>query len=197
MCRDIVAHVNLFDNDLPLFFNVRRVESGVEEHIGQYLEGDGEMGSGHLAPVDGQLFVRTTVKDTAHAFNGRGNFAGGRTFGGAPEAEVFNKMGDAGLGLGFMTRTGVDKDAHGYGAGVRHRGGYQAKSVIECRFTKQRRIPLAILGMVRFWLVMSSRAEGKAIYINNVITGDCFVTALPAMTNGFNQMQIEPSHCVC
>ena len=48
-------------------------------------------------------------------------------------------------------------------------------------------------GAARLWLVMSLRAEGEAIYIDSsIITRDCFVAALLAVTSGFSQMQIKP-----
>ena len=95
--RRVQRHVNLFDDDLALLFNLRGVEERVGEYIHHHVQGAVEMRLRHLAPVDGQLFIGAGVKHTPHPFDHRTDIHGRRPFFRALKTHVLDKVGDTRL----------------------------------------------------------------------------------------------------
>ena len=63
------------NNTMGYFFNIIRIEFGVQQHIGQDFRGILKMVFRDFAPVKGQLFVGSAVQNTANSLNGLRNFA--------------------------------------------------------------------------------------------------------------------------
>ena len=127
-------HRQLFEDDLPLLLHLLGLEDGRAHHVGQHVQGEGEVGRRHLAVVDRELAVGAAVEEAAHAVDGLGDLAGGGPLGAALEAEVLDEVGEAGLLLALVAgaRPHVDTDAHRVGVG--HGGGEDAEAVGQCRF---------------------------------------------------------------
>ena len=119
----VLDHVELFEDDAALFFDVLGVEAGVAEHVDEEVEGLGEVGKGDLGPVDSDLLVGGAVEHAAYSLHGLGDLLGEGPFLGALETDMLDEVGDAGLGVGLIPRAGPDKDGHGRGAGVGHIAG--------------------------------------------------------------------------
>ena len=119
----VLDHVEFFKDDAALFFDILGVETGVAKHVDEEVEGLGEVGKGDLGPVGGDLLVGGAIERSSDALHGLGDMLGERSFLCTFEADVLDKVGDAGLGVVLVAGPGADEDGHGGGPGVGHVAG--------------------------------------------------------------------------
>ena len=122
------VHLDFFEDNLALFFDVVGIEFGTEDEIGKDIEGDGEMRVEDLG-VEADLFLGG--EGVEHATDGihfAGDVFGGAAFG-ALEDHVLEEMGDAVFGEGFAAGAVANPDANGDGADVLHGLGNDDKAV--------------------------------------------------------------------
>ena len=72
----VLDHVELFEDDAALFFDVLGVEAGVAEHVDEEVEGLGEVGEGDPGPVGRDLLVGGAVECASDALDGLGDLLG-------------------------------------------------------------------------------------------------------------------------
>ncbi len=99
--------------------------------IGQEVQGKGEMGPGHLGPVDGKLLICPPVEHPPHCLQGRIEVLGGRPPLRPLEKQVLQEMGRACLLVPLTAGAGPDEDDEGDGADMGGGGGDNAQAVGE------------------------------------------------------------------
>ena len=115
----VEVHLDLFKDDLALFFYVLGIEQRAENEVGDDIKGDGEMLVENLG-VEADLFLGS--ESIEHAADGV-HFAGD-SFGGAAlstlEDHVLDEVGEAVFFGDFAAGTVANPDADGDGANVGH-----------------------------------------------------------------------------
>src|SRR5665213_3550295 len=130
LARRVVVHLDLFEHDLLFAFQVGRVETCVEQHVGQHVDGARQMAVDDVRVETGRLFVGHRVElaaDRVHLF---GDLARGPAL--RPlEHHVFEEVRDpAALGR-FERGADVTPDPDGGGADLAHALGEHEQTVGE------------------------------------------------------------------
>ena len=89
------------------------------------------MGTGDLAPEDGDLAVGAGVHDAADALDGLADVAGRGPLLAALEGEVFDEVGHTGEFGRLVPGTGANEDGDGNGLGMGHHRRDDAQLVAE------------------------------------------------------------------
>ena len=103
-------------------------EGGVEDEVGEQVEGGGDVFVEDLDVEADGFFAGEGVEVAADGVDFAGELLGGAG-GGALEDHVLEEVGDAVDGERLVARAGVDPDAHGDGAEVRHLLGEDEEAV--------------------------------------------------------------------
>ena len=126
----VLVHLDLFEDDALLAGDVLGGEGGVEDEVGEEVEGGGNV---LVEDLDGEadgLFAGEGVEVAADGVDLAGELLG-VAGGGALEDHVLDEVGDAVEGGGLVAGAGGDPGAHGDAADVRHGLGEDEEAVGE------------------------------------------------------------------
>lgn len=117
--RIVFLHANLFEHHLPLFGDILGGKQWPQHHVGEHVKRQRQMFVQHLGVKAYLFFGGKRVQQSAHRIHLARNL-----FGGAPrcalEHHVLDKMRHAALAGGLASRAGVQPDANGNRAHMRH-----------------------------------------------------------------------------
>ena len=115
----VEIHLDLFENDLALLFDVVGIEFRTENKIGKDIEGDGEVLVEYFS-VETNLFFRGEgIEHAADGIHFAGNVFGGAAFG-AFKHHVLKEVGETVFGGDFAAGAVADPDADGDRTDVLH-----------------------------------------------------------------------------
>ncbi len=126
----VFVHLDLFEDDALFLGDVFGGEGGVEDEVGEEVEGGGDVFVEDLEVEADGFFAGEGVEVAADGVDFAGELLGGAR-GGALEDHVLDEVGDAVDGGGLVAGAGVDPDAHGDGAEVGHALGEDEEAVGE------------------------------------------------------------------
>ncbi len=106
----VVAHADLFEDDLPLGFHVGGTERGLPEHVGEDVERGFELRIGNAHVEHGLLVRRERVHLAANRLDGLGDLTGAARLR-ALEEQMLEKVARAPLRRGLVARTASDPRA--------------------------------------------------------------------------------------
>ena len=117
LARVVVVHGQLFEDDAPLQLHVGLRQTGGRHHVGEEVDGAGQVLLDDLPVVVGDLFARGGVDGAAEIVDPLGDLLGAAS----PrslEEEVFEEMGRAEAVHAFVGRSGAHPHPHGRRARV-------------------------------------------------------------------------------
>ncbi len=117
--RIVHVHLNLFEDDLPLFSDVVGIEERPEDEIGHDVEGDGKMFVQHLHVEADLLLGGEGVQHAADGIHLAGDGFGGAALG-TLEDHVLHEVGKAVFVRSFAAGAVADPNSNGNRADVRH-----------------------------------------------------------------------------
>ena len=126
----VFVHLDFFEDDALLAGEVVGGEGGVEDEVGEEVEGGGDVFVEDLDVEADGFFAGEGVEVAADGVDFAGELLGGAG-GGALEDHVLDEVGDAVEVGGLVAGAGVDPDAHGDGAEVGHALGEDEEAVGE------------------------------------------------------------------
>jgi len=94
LIRCVLDHLHLFDDDFLFLCQIVFIEAGMQEQIGQQIEGAFQLGVDNLHRKAGHLVGRIRVELTAQTIRFRGDFVS-RTAVRAFEKRVLDEVTDA------------------------------------------------------------------------------------------------------
>jgi len=117
--RVVHVHLDFFEDDLALFFDVFGIEFGAKDEVRENIESNGEMRVEDLG-IETDLFLGGEgIEHAADGIHFTGNVFGGTALR-AFKDHVLQEMGGAIFGGGFATGAVANPDAHGNGTDVLH-----------------------------------------------------------------------------
>ena len=133
VARRVEVHVHLLDDDALLAVDLLGLELRVAQHVGEHVERDPAVLGRASDVVAGVLLAGERVELAADPVDLDADVARGRAPFGSLEEHVLGEVRDA-VRLGrFVARAGCEEDEARRRRDLRHRGGQQAKSVVEGR----------------------------------------------------------------
>ena len=124
----VFVDFDFLEDDAALALDVGMGEGGVEDQVGEDVEGDGDVVVEGLDAEADSFLAGVGVEVAADGVHFTGDVLGG-SGAGAFEEHVLDEMGDAVGGGLFIARAGFDPDAHGDGAEVLHAFGENGEPV--------------------------------------------------------------------
>ena len=119
----VVAHPDLFENDVPLGLHLIGSERGPPHDVGENVERQLEVIVGHPHVERGVLLGREGVHVAADGLD-RGRDIRRGPVGRSLEEQVLQEVAGAELALVFVDRAGSNPEANGYGSQVGHSLGH-------------------------------------------------------------------------
>ncbi len=126
----VFVHLDLFEDDALLAGDVLGREGGVEDEVGEEIEGGGDVLVEDLDVEADHLFAGEGVEVAADGVDLAGELLGGAG-GGALEDHVLDEVGDPVEGGGLVAGAGADPGAHGDAADVGHGLGEDEEAIGE------------------------------------------------------------------
>ena len=115
----IAIHGDFFQDDVAFLLQLGRINHSGGDHIGDDVDGHGQVGIKHPCVVAGALFGCCRIGFPANLVKGGGDFHRGAALG-ALEQQMFKKMGGAVLALGFIPRANTNPEPDCRAALPRH-----------------------------------------------------------------------------
>ena len=127
----VLDHLDLFEDDLLLAFDVDLVERRPQHDVGKDIDGDRQVLVEHLDVVARVFLGRERVELAADRIDSLRDVFG-RARGRALEQHVLDEMSDAALFVGLVPRAARQPHAEADGAHVAHRFSDETNPVVEC-----------------------------------------------------------------
>jgi hypothetical protein len=128
----VVAHADLFEDDLALGFDVVGAQCGRPHDVGEDVEREREPQVGDPHVIGGELLRGEGVHVAAHRLHFLGDLLRGAACG-ALEQEVLQEVAGTGECVGLVARAGADPEADGHGTQLGERLGHDPNTGVEAR----------------------------------------------------------------
>jgi hypothetical protein len=128
LVRRVLDHFHFLDDHFLLFEQVVFIETRVEQHVGEQIKGARDFRIHDLRGKSGHFVRSVSVEVAAETIRLSRNIVGG-TAQRPLEKRMFDKVTDAVLGAGFVSRPAPQPDAETHRAQLRHLLGENCQTI--------------------------------------------------------------------